>query len=331
MNQNKPTSETTATREKAVQLLRSLGLTGTEAEVYFTALQTCTSESVSSYKLAQTMGRDPANVAKTLGALVRLQAMTIVQDKPRLYLPVDPAAFTDRVLSRMQSHGREAVDLLQRFQAPEPDGVTLGLVGTDQIFSKVRELLGGCQDQALVFGSKESLRELGAELEELAENPDRTVRVLSPLAMVSDNVDIAVFSPLSDLAPLQEQDFLQVVVDNRAWLCAVMAEGRDLAANGCWSDHSPVAAVLAGTMTLAWHAGHSAQPAVDPVFEATAEPVAEPATEPTPTPAEPDSVAPAIESLPEPEAEKESLDFEEGITFLMRHDERQKAKEKGEQ
>jgi predicted transcriptional regulator len=127
--------------DKASQILRGLGLTEAEAETYFTALQTCKNEPLSSYKLAQTMGRDPANVAKTLAALVRLQAMTVVQDKPRLFLPTDPADCTERVLRRLQHNGREAVELLQSFQTPEPDDITLSLSSGTQTMAKARKSL----------------------------------------------------------------------------------------------------------------------------------------------------------------------------------------------
>ncbi len=104
--------------DKAIQVLRGLGMTEAEAETYFTALQTCKNEPLSSYKLAQTMGRDPANVAQTLAALVRLQAMIVVQDKPRLFLPTDPADCTERVLRRLQRNGREAVEYCNPSRLP---------------------------------------------------------------------------------------------------------------------------------------------------------------------------------------------------------------------
>ena len=255
MSTTSPPGASNPDRDQAVQVLRGLGLTRTEAEVYFTALQTCSTEPVSSYKLAQVMGRDPANVAKTLTALVRLQAMTVVQDKPRLFLPTDPTTFTDQVLARVQSHSQEALELLRHFQAPEPDGVTLGLSGAAQIFAKARQLLAGCQSQAQLFGSKECLRELGGELEELAEREDCTVQLLSPLDMVSEHVEIAVFSPVSDLAELLTQEFLLLTVDGRAWLSAIVTEETGPTPGGWWGNHSPIAAVMGGAISLAWAAG----------------------------------------------------------------------------
>ena len=376
------TPEAAPERDKAVHLLRDLGLTGTEAEVYFTALQTCATEPVSSYKLAQVMGRDPANVAKTLGTLVRARAMTVVQDKPRLFVPTDPAEFAEQVLSRVRSRGREAVALLEQMQAPRPAGVALGLTGADQVFAKARDLLEGCTGQALVFGSKECLREIGAELEALGEQAGRTVRVLSPVAMISDNVEITTYGELAPLESLAGREFLQMTVDDRAWLSAVLDSGDDPAPCGWWGDFSPMAGVLAGSLTLAWAAcrtGSNAQapgmsaPEVsapaDPEWTAVDEPMApevhaEPETpppapvhvpsaaevRPVPQESEPETVAapppppaPAPPPPPPPAAwgkldtaadttepaTADEPEFEEGITFLMRHEDR-RAPKKGE-
>ena len=307
-------------REQAIQLLQRLGLTATEAEVYFTALRSCAGEPVSSYRLAQIMGRDPANVAKILSSLVRLQAMTVVQDKPRLFLPTDPQAFTDRVLARMQQDGHQAATLLQHLQAPPPDGMTLALTGADQVFAKARQLLADSRVQVLAFGSKECLRELGAELEELAESDERSVRVLSPLAMVVENVELTVCRPLGELQPLLEREFLQLVVDDRAWLHAVLDDGTDQVPSGWWGDHSPIAAVMAGTLLLAWQAGHAAPTTVTPT-------VSVPGEAPPPS-ASPPPTRPTSDEDDE-RLKDESLEFVEGITFLIRHEDL-KAKKEGE-
>jgi sugar-specific transcriptional regulator TrmB len=285
--------------DQVVPLLRSLGLTAIEAEIYFTALRTSAGEPFSSYKLAQTMGRDPANVGKVLGALVRLRAMTVVQDKPRLYLPADPAEFTERILTRLQQQGRRAVNLLQEVQAPRPETSTRSLAGPDQVFAKARELLAACQRLALVFGSKEALRELGAELEDLAAS-GRTVRVLSPLDMVTDHVQIAVYRDSAELAPLLEQDFLQLVVDDQAWLSAVLPDAEPITPCGWWSADSPIAGVMARVLTLAWPTARAAAP--DVTLEAPA------------------AIAAAAETA-EDEAEE--------LTFLIRHEQRE-SQEKGE-
>ncbi|MCB1181870.1 hypothetical protein KDM41_00400 [bacterium] len=328
------TAGTPATDE-AVRLLRELGLTATEAEVYCAALQAAVSEPVSSYKLAQAMGRDPANVGKILAALVHRDAMAVVQDKPRLYLPTAPDVFTARIRARLVRHARDAAAALEDLRdAPErPEAVGLALADPEAVFARARTLLAGCGRRAVVFGAKECLREIGAELEAAAEPDDREVLVLSPAAMQAEHAMIAVFSPLSGLGDLPGRDFLQLVVDDRAWLAADLGPDAPVPC-GWWSDHSPAARVLAGSLTLAWHAGHAAgprhevapcapAPEPEPGAESAAESAPIAASEPAPTP-EP---APAAPVAPQPPAPVEtpsaaSDEGDDGLTFLVRHDRR---------
>lgn len=307
-----PVTPTEPALEQVVPLLRSLGLTATEAEIYLAALQTCSAEPFSSYKLAQAMGRDPANVGKVLGALVRRQAMTVVQEKPRLYLAADPTEFTERTLAQLQRQGRQAVDLLRRVQAPRPAATIRRLTDPSAAYAQARRLLTACRRTVLVFGSKEPLRELGAELEERAA-AGCSVNVLSPLEMGTDHVRIAVYAAASVPASLRKQDFLQLVVDEDAWLSAVFPETAPGQPCGWWSADSPIAGIMAGALILAWPpAVADAAAAAAPTAAATLEPAA------AERPSEPFAAA----------KESDDEDAEE-MTFLMRHEER-KSQEKGE-
>ncbi|MBE0566003.1 MAG: hypothetical protein IH621_08610, partial [Krumholzibacteria bacterium] len=93
-----------------VQALRDLGLTLTEAEVYVATLEAAAEGPVSGYRVAQGLGRDPANLAKVMAALVRQGAVRVVQEKPRLYLPAAPDAFTEGVVRRFAERRSEALD-----------------------------------------------------------------------------------------------------------------------------------------------------------------------------------------------------------------------------
>ena len=112
-------SDSHASRQ--IQVLRDLGLSRAESEVYLACLQLGAggSGTLSSYRVAQEMGRDPANVGKIVNALAHLQAIRVVQEKPRLFVAVPPEEFTDHLLGRMRRRGAEAVSLLERFRRPE--------------------------------------------------------------------------------------------------------------------------------------------------------------------------------------------------------------------
>jgi sugar-specific transcriptional regulator TrmB len=317
-------------------MLRDLGLTGTEAEVYFAALQACGSEPVSSYRLAQLMGRDPANIAKTIGSLVRQQAMSVIQDKPRLFQPAEPAAFAEHVQARLKRRSKAAVELLGRCHAPLPEGLTQGLATTEQVYLKARELLAGCRRRVLVFGSKEALREIGAELEAAADSPGCAVQVLSPVAMIAENVEITVFDG-TELSQLEGLEFLHLVVDDRAWLSARLDAEPDSRPTGWWGDQTPMAGVLGACLALARQGCLASAPSSLSMPDSDGPPAAGP--EPAPPAVAPAEVVATTmpEKLPPPPppapAEPE---FEEGLTFLLRHADRETsagdadAKKKGE-
>lgn len=244
-------SSPSAQRDQAINSLQELGLTGGEAEVYFAAVSSGIEKPFSSYRLAREMGRDAANVGKTLDHLVRAGAVQLVQEKPRLFVPVDPASFIERIKRRVAQQSDVAMSLLQRCATPLPDGLTLALDGPRQLLDKARELLADCQHEVVAFGSRESLREIGAELEKVGERPGCAARVLSPVAMVSDNVTIAVISQSPILESLLEHQFLLLVVDNHAWLGGLLDDASSTSPSGWWSVRSPIAPILAGALSQA--------------------------------------------------------------------------------
>ena len=308
--------------ERIVQSLCDLGLTRTEAEVYLTCLDLAGDGPVSSYRAAQAMGRDPANVGKIIDALVRQRAVRVVQEKPRLYVPVPPPEFSDQVLARMQARRDEAVRLLAAYRTPAPAGVAAALATPEQTFAKAREMLAACRRRAVVFGSGDVLRELGHALEQAADPPSRRVLVLSPVPFSSDTVEIAT---LPDDAPppgagqpdhAADGRWLHLAVDDSMWLTAVLddAAGAPQAA-GWWSTGTATAGVIAAALELAWRQAAVPAPTVEP---AAAEPV--PAAPPEATAAARSDAPAAPRDAPEsPEAPEASEPaFEEGIKFVFR-------------
>jgi len=295
-----------STADQAVKTLQELGLTGSEAEVYVAALMRSSDKPISRYRLAREMGRDAANVGKVLDHLVRAGAMHLVQEKPRHFVPVDPATFTDRLVHRIERQGKTAVALLQNHRNPLPDGLTLALADDDQLLAKACELLASCQCEALVFGSRETLREIGAELEELGERLCGGVRVLSPTAMVAEHATIAAFASLPGLDDLLAREFLLMVVDNQAWLSGQPGHDSADLPVGWWGERSPIASILAGALTLAWQAQLEPQ-----------------------SPALPTAAPPAPETAA-PQHNEPAPTTSNGLTFLMRHTTKP-AEKKGEQ
>lgn len=330
---------------RQIQVLRDLGLSRAESEVYLACLNLGANGAgtLSSYRVAQDMGRDPANIGKIVNALVRLQAVRVVQEKPRLFVAVPPEEFTERLLGQMRQRSAEAVTLLESFGAPTADGVAQVLTGRLQAFARIRELLAACHRDLLVAGSPEAVRELGADLELVAERPGCRVRVVSPRAFSSTVVEIAVLPTAGRLGQNPSEDWLVLAVDDAAWLVALLPQQNEASAGpcGCWCAGSPLARVLADYLESCWRTGaqvgRAAEPTAAEAAVAEPAPVHAPAFEPAVPAAPPSAAVPSAPAVPErtpapaptPAAENpapwtRSLTADEaeqaGFTFLFKHE-----------
>lgn len=320
-----------------LQVLKDLGLSRAESEVYLACLQLAAAGAglLSSYRVAQEMGRDPANVGKIVNTLTHLQAVRVVQEKPRLFLAVPPAEFTDHLLGRMRRRGAEAISLLDDFAAPEAEGVALALGSPEQVLARARSLIAATAADLLVAGSPELIRELGADLERVAERPGCRVRVVSPQAFTSAVVEVSALPTAGRVGQIPDEGWIVLAADDVRWLVALRPQSNATPTGPCgwWASGSPIARVWADFLETAWRAGVSAVPAGPAAQAADVAPAPEPAAPPPspPPPAEaptfvPGTAAgpatPAAPPAPEPwvrpipAAEAEAA----GFSFLFKHD-----------
>lgn len=238
---------------RQIEVLRELGLSRTEAEVYVACLSLGQVGALSSYRVAQEMGRDPANVGKVVNALVHWQAVRVVQEKPRLFVAVPPEEFASHLVERLRKHGAEAVTLLESFGTPAADGVAQALTSPAQALDRARDLLVGCRTSVVVMGSPEALHELGADLEDVAGRPGCRVRVLSPEALASAVVDIGHLPVTGHLGTVEGDQWLHLVVDDSAWLTAILGPAA-LSGGPCgwWCCNSTIGRVLGEILETCW-------------------------------------------------------------------------------
>ncbi len=238
---------------RQVEVLRELGLSRTEAEVYVACLSLGAVGALSSYRVAQEMGRDPANVGKVVNALVHWQAVRVVQDKPRLFVAVSPEEFAANLVDRLRKHGAEAVTLLESFSTPAADGVAQALTSPAQGLARARELLAACRTSAVVLGSPETLHELGTDLEIVAARPGCRVRVLSPEALASAVVDIGHLPVTGHLGTVEGDQWLHLVIDDSAWLTAILGPAAEAGGPcGWWCRNSTIGRVLGEILETCW-------------------------------------------------------------------------------
>jgi hypothetical protein len=180
----------------------------------------------------------------------------------------------------MRQRSAEAVTLLESFGAPSSDGVAQVLTGRTQAFARIRELLATCRRDLLVAGSPETVRELGADLELVAEKAGCRVRVVSPRAFSSTVVEIAVLPTAGRLGQDPSEDWLVLAIDDAAWLVALLPQQNATSEGPCgwWCAGSPLARVLADYLESCWRTGVQ--------VSRSAEPAAAEAADAEPAPAE---------------------------------------------
>jgi sugar-specific transcriptional regulator TrmB len=311
-----------------VQTLRELGITRTEAEVYLATLLESGGGAVSGYKVAQSVGKDPANLSKTLASLEKLGAVRTIQEKPRLYLPIPPAEFTDKLIADMKSNRLRILDQLADLETSAPSGIPMALNSREHTIQKAAQILTRCRNECLLFAAREVLETLGTSLEALVASSEVTVRLLCledfdwP-GVEQKRIDLPV--GFSDPQPIP---WLQLVVDRKTWLVASFPNaGADKSPCGWWSEDPSVSLVMGAGLAAAMES--SVQVSLEI-----------PAVESLPVEPEMDldnieeTADPELEMLdklktrqqdkePEtkPEPREETEDEDDGIQFIMKHDE----------
>lgn len=171
-------------------VLADLGLSATEAAVYVALLKCTRTGSVSSYKLAQEMGRDPANLTKVLAAMHRRGVVRVSGRRPRLYTPVALDDFTSRLITRLQERRQQALAMLRDIGSPPPDQDLHTLDSRREALACARRLICGARHTVLVEGTAELLAPLADALSSAATRQDTAVLAICPGAAALPGVTV---------------------------------------------------------------------------------------------------------------------------------------------
>jgi len=200
--------------------LKDLGLTATEAAIYVALLEHCGDGPLSAYKLAQELGRDPANMTKALAATVKRGAAVVSGKRPKLYAPAQPREFIDSLVTNLQERREQAVAMLEQLGTPPPDdGRPHPLDERSEALDVARRLLADAERVVLVNASPEWLAELRTDLEQAAAERG---------AMVVIRHSELVTAP---------GPWLRMVVDGRLTLNVVAPPDGDTLLFGEWSSN----------------------------------------------------------------------------------------------
>ena len=320
-------------RSAQVQQLKQLGLTRTEAEVYLALRREAAGHPISAYKVAQAMGRDPANLGKTLAALEKQGAVRLVQDRPRLYLPVDPATFTENRLAHLQEIRDDLVADLDQEADPPPTGLFLALPTNEAVLAKARELVTAAGHQVLIFASPEVLEHLADLLTVRVAEKDLSLHIISaetgPATAILDGCDLTLVPMNAGLSRNCPLPWLCLVTDACRTLQAQFNRpDSDAAPCGWWVDDPGLSGITAALLEQI-RSENLPGPDLVPVAPTPDAP----ATEPPPSPpyqagvlgsvqgTSPEQSPPSpLEKLEQANPADQPDEEDGGIRFVVRHD-----------
>ncbi len=249
-----------------VQTLQDLGITRNEAEIYLATLKESQGGPVSGYRVAQSIGKDPANLSKTLASLEVLGAVRTIQEKPRLYVPVDPAEFTNKLIADMESNRQQVLKHLANINSNKQKGIPLALNNLKQALTKASELMGQCRRELLLFADVQILEKMGTDLEDLAARPEVTIRFIGIESFNLKGMEETIISIPVGFADPQPVPWLQMIVDRQIWLTASFsAAGVDKQPCGWWSDDSSLALIMGAGLCAAADGQATGSPALSQI------------------------------------------------------------------
>lgn len=197
--------------------LADLGLTTTESAIYVALLQRCRKGPISAYKLAQDLGRDPANLTKALSAMAKRHAVVASGQRPRLYAPAPPREFLGSLVSHLQARQEQAVALLERVGSPPDDGRPHLLNTAEEAVTTASKLIARATRLVLVSAAPEWL----AGLQEA-------------LTRAADDQGVVVLSRSAAAGPVPGP-WLRLAVDGELSLSALGSPDGDALLQGYWS------------------------------------------------------------------------------------------------
>jgi hypothetical protein len=230
--------------------LKDLGLSATEAGAYVALLQHAGAGPITAYRLAQVLGRDPANTTKVMGMMVKRGAVTASGKRPRRYAPVAPRRFIGRLVADLQARQDLAITRLEEIDQAPVDAGPQALDSRAEAEATARQLLDEASHVVLVGADPDWLASLGDTLEHLRR--ERGVAVVTRAAS----------GPAGAPGP-----WLQLVCDGAACLSAVAAADGDALVYGQWS-RNPGEAFLVQRALAALGADAGADAGADPETDA---------------------------------------------------------------
>lgn len=215
-----------------VDALTALGFTETEALVYCELLK---ASPATGYRLAQAVGKAPANTYQALSALVQKGAAMVDQSGGKSFRAVPASELLAALAAGFETRRKAAAEALERLARPSEDDRIYQLKAADQVMQRAAAMIEGAREILLFDLSPEPYLALRPALE-------RVARQGVTVAGVS-------YGPLADEAApfvvVRGEDYvvrrwpgrqLTLVADAREHLDALLSRDGHAVLHGVWSD-----------------------------------------------------------------------------------------------
>lgn len=228
---------TNITTPPAETALSALGFTETEAALYCELLR---SGPATGYRLAQAIGKAPANAYQALAALAQKGAVLVDETEAKAYRAIAPAELLGALQQGFETRRAEAQAALEALHAPAADDRIYHLKTPLQVYERARAMIARAREIILCDLFPAPLAELAPSLERAAAQ-GVTVGAL----VYADPQGLAFPTVLSDSAPFACARWpglqLSLVVDAAEHLVALLSPDGTRVLHGIWSDSAYLA------------------------------------------------------------------------------------------
>ena len=226
-------------RTSAESLLPEFGFTELESRLYTQLLRL---GPVTGYRLAQQVGKAPANTYQALAALERKGAVIATESEPRTYRPIAPEELFRALKHKFDTAAHAAVDALNAVHAPIQEDRLYRITTLEQVVLRAHTLIESAEQIILFDLFAQPLTMLR---DALTAAHDRGVVVAG---LVYESPRPAPYLQV----PVSAKDFvtkhwpglqLSLIADAREVLLALLDEPSEAVLQGFWSDSAYLACV----------------------------------------------------------------------------------------
>jgi sugar-specific transcriptional regulator TrmB len=216
----------------ATDALTALGFTETEALVYCELLK---ASPATGYRLAQAVGKAPANTYQALSAMVQKGAAMVDERGGKAFRAVPPAELLAALAGAFEARRAAAADALQRLAPPPEDDGIYHLKSADQVMQKALAMIEGGREILLFDLFPEPYAALRPALEAAAARGVVVAGITYGEAAMQP-APFVVARGADYVARRWPGRQVMVIADAREHLAALLShDGRDVL-HGVWSD-----------------------------------------------------------------------------------------------